>query len=75
MTCEYNFTVGEYVTMRENSCTSCTTQKGLLGDAAACRVPGCIAGGGRVRIVSAVNCQIPGPKIEVCHQMGPCRLS
>ncbi|XP_021918366.1 oxidoreductase OpS5-like [Zootermopsis nevadensis] len=66
MTCVYNFTVGEYVTMRENFCTSCTTVKGLLGDAAACRAPGCIAGGGRVRIVSAVNHQIPGPKIEVC---------
>jgi hypothetical protein len=65
MTCEYNFTVGEYVT-KTAQCASCITESGQLGDAEACRTTGCIAGGGRVRIVSAVNSQVPGPKIEVC---------
>lgn len=66
MTCEYNFTVGEYVT-KTAQCASCITESGQLGDAEACRTTGCIAGGGRVRIVSAVNSQVPGPKIEVCE--------
>ncbi|XP_069684675.1 uncharacterized protein [Periplaneta americana] len=64
--CEYKFVVEEYATMRPNNCKSCTTEVGKLGNVTGCKEQGCIPGGGRIRIVSAVNQQIPGPKIEVC---------
>ncbi|XP_076471477.1 uncharacterized protein LOC143301231 [Babylonia areolata] len=60
MTCHYNFTLEWYRTLNK-ACYDCPF------NVTDCYREECIAGDGKVRLVLAVNRQVPGPAIEVCE--------